>query len=481
MKKIFFFILVAILANYTVAQNLSVTFRVNMSVQAKKALFVVGTDAVKVAGNFNGWNNGVNTLTRLGTDTIYSVKIDTFAVGQQLSFKFIKGVDGWENDPNRAYTVPAGGGTINVWFNNDSVFSTTVPVVVTFSCNMEFERVSGRFKPATDTLSVRGSHNGWSNVDRMVPSIINPNYYVVTRTLNVGLGETINYKYAYITPTGTTWENDPNKTYTFTQADINSRTAFVERTFNDLTLANVTNFPVTIKFTVNVTNAVSSVTGQPFTSVTDVRLCGANAPLMWPDGGWPNADSAKTIRLYDNGTNGDLVANDKIWSRNVVFPKFSPLRIQYKYGANWGLATNTGSNDNESSIGTDHFINLLPNLSSARVANVWSVMGDHTLLDVVLDVKDLNTGIPAAYELGQNYPNPFNPTTQIRFGLPEAGLVSMKVYNLIGQEVATLVNEYRNAGNHVVDFNASKLTSGVYFYAITANNFTSTKKMLLLK
>ncbi|MDP2301936.1 MAG: T9SS type A sorting domain-containing protein [Ignavibacteria bacterium] len=480
MKKMFFFIVAAFLANVTLAQNISIQFKVNMSVQAKKGLFTPGTDAVKLAGNFNGWSNGGTVLTGPDADTVYTVTIDTFTVGDALAFKFIKGADGWENDPNREFTV-TGAGVYSGWFNNDSVFSAISPVAVTFSCNMEYEIVSGRFNPATDTLSARGSHNGWSGNDMMVPSSSDPNYYEITRTLQVALNETINYKYAYLSPGGTTWENDPNKTYTITQDDITAGSAFTERTFNDLGLDNITNYPVTIKFTVNVVGAVSSVTGQPFTSITDVRLCGANAPLKWPDGGWPDADSAKTIKLYDNGTNGDVTANDNIWSRDVVFPQYSPLRIQYKYGANWGLPTNTGSNDNESSIGTDHFINMQSNMNSARVANQWSVMGDHDLLDIVLDVRDLNSGVPSVYELGQNYPNPFNPSTSIRFAIPEAGMVTMKVYNALGQEVANLVNEFRNAGTHVVDFNASNLTSGIYFYSVTSNNFTSTKKMLLLK
>jgi hypothetical protein len=481
MKKMYIFIVIALLAGSTFAQTASVQFNVNMSIQAKKGLFTPGTDAVKLAGNFNDWNNGATVLTDTDNDTIYTVTVESLNVGDTLFFKFIKGNDGWENDPNREYIVPTGGGTFTAWFNNDSIYSVTYPVAVTFSCNMEFEIVSGRFNPATDTLSVRGSHNGWSGDDLMAASSADPNYYEMTKTLQVGLGETINYKYAFLNPTGTTWENDPNKTYTITQDDINAGAAFVERTFNDLTFANITNYPVTIKFTVNVSGAVSSVTGQPFTSVTDVRLCGANAPLAWPDGGWPDADSNKTIKLYDDGTNGDVTANDQIWSKDVVFPQYSPLRIQYKFGANWGLSTNTGSNDNESSIGTNHFINLLPNLLSARVANVWSQMGDHDLLDVVTDVRDLNSGIPAVYALGQNYPNPFNPATSIQFSIPQDGLVTMKVYNTLGQEVTTLVNEYINAGNHVVNFNAAGLTSGIYFYTITSNNFISTKKMLLLK
>jgi hypothetical protein len=81
----------------------------------------------------------------------------------------------------------------------------------------------------------------------------------------------------------------------------------------------------------------------------------------------------------------------------------------------------------------------------------------------------------------QNYPNPFNPTTSINYSIPKASSVSLKVYDIIGNEVATLVNEFKNPGNYLVQFDASKLSSGVYFYRIQADDFTSTKKLLLLK
>jgi hypothetical protein len=91
-------------------------------------------------------------------------------------------------------------------------------------------------------------------------------------------------------------------------------------------------------------------------------------------------------------------------------------------------------------------------------------------------------GLPQKFQLQQNYPNPFNPTTVINFTIPKAGNVTLKVYNSLGQEVATLVNGYKDAANYRVDFNASNLSSGVYFYTLkVGNSFTQTKKMLLLK
>jgi len=86
-----------------------------------------------------------------------------------------------------------------------------------------------------------------------------------------------------------------------------------------------------------------------------------------------------------------------------------------------------------------------------------------------------------SYYLFQNYPNPFNPSTRISYNVGEPGLVQLKVYNILGVEVASLVNELKNSGNYSVDFNAANFSSGVYFYSLSVNNFTQTRKMILEK
>ncbi len=88
---------------------------------------------------------------------------------------------------------------------------------------------------------------------------------------------------------------------------------------------------------------------------------------------------------------------------------------------------------------------------------------------------------PGTYSLSQNYPNPFNPTTMIKYSVPEKNQVTIKIYNVLGSQVATLVNEVKPAGSYEVSFNASNLSSGVYYYTISAGKFTSTKKMILMK
>lgn len=88
---------------------------------------------------------------------------------------------------------------------------------------------------------------------------------------------------------------------------------------------------------------------------------------------------------------------------------------------------------------------------------------------------------PNEYFLEQNYPNPFNPSTKISYGIQEAGVVNLKVYNILGSEVTTLVNEHKPAGNYEVSFGEKELASGIYIYRLTVNNFIQTRKMILEK
>ena len=92
-----------------------------------------------------------------------------------------------------------------------------------------------------------------------------------------------------------------------------------------------------------------------------------------------------------------------------------------------------------------------------------------------------NNEIPSQFSLSQNYPNPFNPITNIKFSIPKSGLVKLVIYDILGREIATLLNEVKPAGNYLVDYDASSLSSGVYFYTLSSGDFTDTKKMMLVK
>ena len=89
--------------------------------------------------------------------------------------------------------------------------------------------------------------------------------------------------------------------------------------------------------------------------------------------------------------------------------------------------------------------------------------------------------LPLEFKLEQNYPNPFNPSTTIRFTLPEKEFVTLKIYDVMGNEVAVLLNEEKETGSHSIEFDASRLASGTYFYKLQAGDNIETRKMILLK
>ena len=89
--------------------------------------------------------------------------------------------------------------------------------------------------------------------------------------------------------------------------------------------------------------------------------------------------------------------------------------------------------------------------------------------------------MPTVYSLYNNYPNPFNPSTTIKYDIPEQSYVTIKIYNITGEEVSTLLNEEQNAGRYQIQWNAAELASGVYFYRIQAGQFSDTKKLILMK
>jgi hypothetical protein len=96
-------------------------------------------------------------------------------------------------------------------------------------------------------------------------------------------------------------------------------------------------------------------------------------------------------------------------------------------------------------------------------------------------VNNESVNSPTTFALKQNYPNPFNPSTTIEYALPQTAVVSLKVFNVLGQEVKTLTNNVESAGVHSIQFDATNMTSGVYFYRLQAGSFSQVKRMLLLK
>ncbi len=131
----------------------------------------------------------------------------------------------------------------------------------------------------------------------------------------------------------------------------------------------------------------------------------------------------------------------------------------------------------------EYYLRLVTSVSGEASYNLANVQNDAPGLEkrTYKNVNSDGTTIPVKYDLSQNYPNPFNPATTINYQLPKTGFVTIKIYDILGKEVATLVNEQKTQGRYSVNFDASRLASGVYIYQLRANDYVSSKKMLLLK
>ena len=176
----------------------------------------------------------------------------------------------------------------------------------------------------------------------------------------------------------------------------------------------------------------------------------------------------------------------------IIFYETS-YSVEVIYGPAVNNPSATGSvGDNISPGGTGNFVSITPgsngcsNTTYSTTVSNNSVpyafpSGTHYWLCSGEGISKNENTLPTDYSLSQNYPNPFNPETQIKYALPKAKQVKIVVCNILGAEVTTLVNEYKQAGNYNVTFNGSNLASGVYFYKITAGQFTDVKKMLLIK
>jgi phosphatidylserine/phosphatidylglycerophosphate/cardiolipin synthase-like enzyme len=142
---------------------------------------------------------------------------------------------------------------------------------------------------------------------------------------------------------------------------------------------------------------------------------------------------------------------------------------------NWSSSGENTNNENTVIIQSARVANLYLQEFAARYYEAGGMDS------ILVSVEQIDPHIPASFSLLQNYPNPFNPSTRIKYSLPSNQLVTLRVYDLLGREVATLVNEKQAAGTYQVQFSMNGLASGVYFYRLGASGFVETKKMLLMK
>jgi hypothetical protein len=132
-------------------------------------------------------------------------------------------------------------------------------------------------------------------------------------------------------------------------------------------------------------------------------------------------------------------------------------------------------------VAQDSSDQCLIRITNTENGYVYDVSDDVFTIDIISDLNETQNELPTEFDLYQNYPNPFNPVTSIKYAVPQTSLVSIKVYDLTGQEVGSLVNEVKEAGIYEIKLDAQNLASGVYLYRMIAGDFTSVKKLNVLK
>ena len=459
----------------------TITFQVNMSVQEALGIFTPGTDNVLVRGSFNGWGGTNPTLSAIGNG-LYSgtYDLDDAMIGETVEFKFVKArTDGdvWETVPNRTFVVgDTGAQTIDGgFFDNITEVPSLLDAEITFLMNMEIMIMNGSFQPAEDLIVIRGNNaaiGNWGGAVAMTEVGGNPGHYFLQVQFDqVSASQPIEYKYVILDNGDESlarWESVANRTIQPTEdwPDVDTdgyyEAVVPEIFFDNVTYDDILSQDVDVTFNVNLNmvetwfnehpgEANQGITG--WDAINYVAICG-------PWNNWP-WDLVPAQYQFANTTG-------TMFSGTVAFTEGSARSITYKYGIN--------GSDNESGFQADWVTVIDDAQPTFTINNEFGALGD---LWGETDVNPVSR--PRMFELGAAYPNPFNPTTSIDFSLEHAAVVDLKVYNMLGEEVATLASGLHDAGSHTTSFNANSLSSGVYFYTLKAGEQSETRKLMLVK
>ncbi|MFC2133956.1 T9SS type A sorting domain-containing protein [Bacteroidota bacterium] len=491
--------------------NATVTFNVDMSVIAATVNFDPATQFVYVAGTITdpGWGEGALEMLDADEDLVYSVEVDGLVGGTDYEFKFIYGgadptAGTWENVANRTWLANDGAQSFTAYWDDQGPDVQFADGNILFTVNMSVMSEVGIYDPVTDGLQVRGGFNSWndSEPDRsiMVQDPLDPNIWALNVPFEqVEIGSDQAYKFfVSVADTESIWIDGwerpistgggnrliPFEGTTVQLAKLNQDAGWVY--FDDVHPDWVIpdGESVDITFSVDMTDAMADagLEAIPFDPAADTVWWVCEVPTFAVTQGWTDTDQMRVFPL--------LTADGNVYSGTLTVNGPSFNAFEYRYG--YSHPADESFILEDAGYGTDAYRTRFISQTDARTfdqpyaapADAWTdgvktAQSEDAPAGYVTGVGDVD--VPVEFSLEQNYPNPFNPTTKIRFTVPESGIVTLKVYNLLGQEVATLMNRDLNAGTYDVNFNATAFSSGVYFYTVRINNFTATKKMMLLK
>jgi hypothetical protein len=488
--------------------DVPVVFQVDMSVKMVEGSFTPPVEWVGPRGSWQGWSPG-DTMTDGDGDSIYTVT-QMIQEGSAIEYKFVirndDASDTWEDNigGNRQYTVPPGGGTIDVvYFDNDAVVSIPVVQNILMKTNMSTYFGMGWFDPSLgDSIQVRGAFNSWAG-DVCEDPLALLQYEYVEQSFGGFSGDNFAYKF-YINiddatgpgrfpgwapgPDGDGWNyehpaerGDGNRLYVL--PPLNGDVGPEMYHYSDINPGGVLNSPDTVRVTL--TADMAPAIAQGFNPDTDT------VRVVWEDALW------RSIQVLHQGSFPqvwDMQRDGMTTNYSLSFTVHGTTHYNMQYRLRFtgpaGEITEGGGLGVQNPY-RSRFIqplgpNSFPTTYSAPV-DVFDIdgaplPGETAPFNPVASVElEPELGQPVAFKLAQNYPNPFNPATRIRYTIPERSQVTLKIYNILGETVASLVNEVQEAGNYVALFEANTLASGVYFYKLEAGSFSQTRKMLLMK
>jgi len=460
----------------------NILFHVDMSVMVEIGIFDIYTDSLQVRGNFNGWNDLDPARSKMNQDPLdlniffLEVPFNNYPVGENQFYKYyvdltVPGIwtDGWERP------ISQGGGNRDVIFEGlpfqdaglvyyddvdpDWVIEAGQNLLVEFRVDMtpamdpNIQPIP--FVPGTDTLfwiceqPAFARSQGWTDTEKLrVLQLTDPDgdtIYTATLAITPPTFNSFEYRYAWTNISGWTFEPLGDDSF-------GSRTRFI----------------------------------------------GQDAPRSFPVNPW--------VMPIDTWTN-DLVKPDQeidpYHSLPVELTSFTAQLNENQVSLQWQTATETNNqgfeierrmDDNKwSRIGfveghgtttevqsyqfIDNVSNLNANIFTYRLKQI-DYNGSFEYSD---EVEVMNSISPDKFNLEQNFPNPFNPSTTIKFSLPNPNFVTLKILNVLGEEVAVLINKELTTGTYELEWSGSEYPSGVYFYHLKTDEFEVTKKMLLMK
>ena len=482
----------------------TVNFVANMKLPLKQGDLVKTPLPGKVfaAGDFNGWSTSATELKDDDGDSLYTATVDTIKSGTTINYKFLYSNKSnglvWEGDPNKTALILDGTNKVERYFNDVNPNVTLKDGTVSFYVNMSVLEQLKVYNAANDGLQVRGGFNGWNGDDKdrswMIQDFLAPtNWFLPVGFVKTEVNSKNQYKFFVAKKDTAGWpdgwerplsQGGGNREFAF-EGKANQETASVF--YDDVYPGYVNAAAISIKFSVDMKDAFDPTKIAVVMKAGDKVYYISEQPLFCKVMGWRDSDNQTYAELTDAN-------NDKIYEGTVTMKAGGFNSFEYRYGIlraadkSWTVET-AGFGKNAYRVrfvaqtGKNKFVQPY-----SAPTDKWTDKEDKS--DQVekfpkgydpTGIEELNTGIPTKYSLDQNYPNPFNPATKIKFSIPADENVSLKVFNVLGQEVATLVNKQMKAGSYSFDWNASNLSSGVYFYRIEAGSFNLTKKMLLLK